>query len=705
MYRQLLLVIILFFAITLTTLELESQNGCNGNDEIERDILDAVNLARQQYSDAPGLLVPNRTLFEVACEHALYLTSNSTYPYRKSDNAGNITRLGDWLNTAGYLPYQAYRQTVVAESYRQTSDMFVYIGGDTAPDMLIPTWINNQADYLSYNASTLGNTNPPMYSRRFRDIGIAYVYDTTTGRHYYVLIFAAEPGSIPVAMSQPAAPHVIIPNGSEVTTRLITLNISNEDNTTTGDEAIGTITKMRISPLPFVAPTDQAANNPCNDSDLADEFVFYRPEFEYELRPGVGNQSIYIQLCDRVGTVAEVTVEVYYNPRFGSLPDTAVPTTEVPAPTVEPTTAMPTNTSTSTATPTATETPTATATATIASPTIESSPLPTEVSPTATNTPTATATPTATPSSTPTNTPTETATLTPSATATPSSTPTISVESNPLPLTLRWQPGFLVITNNVNNARSADLSELVFFNEGDLPVRLANVINAESRTEIRAVQPGNCVVFYNLAIWDEPPPIETVREMAYCNRMVGSAALGGTIFWSASQLPPFRVQNENEFIEVCQAAQSTCYAVLDGERRLTPTPTTPDFVPITAIWNGSTLVLINTQSVGIDISKLVLQGAAGTIEPANWEIDDDSRETLTNVRPGSCIVAYFGEERELSNGASCSRTPISFSLTTTNQLVWNIGDGGFTPILDEVAGTECDTATRTRCEITVATAN
>src|SRR5690606_29558198 len=110
--------------------------------------------------------------------------------------------------------------------------------------------------------------------------------------------------------------------------------------------------------------------------------------------------------------------------------------------------------------------------------------------------------------------------------------PTVATEINPLPLTLRWQPEFLVITNNRDNNRNADFSELVFSNEGGIPVRLITIIESNAVANIRRVEPGDCVVVYNLAVLTERPSIETIRNLAYCNDVIAYAGLGENIFWS-----------------------------------------------------------------------------------------------------------------------------------------------------------------------------
>lgn len=130
---------------------------------------------------------------------------------------------------------------------------------------------------------------------------------------------------------------------------------------------------------------------------------------------------------------------------------------------------------------------------------------------------------------------------------------------------------------------------------------------------------------------------------------------------------------------------------------------------IRAIWTIDTLVLINTSGDGVDLSSLTLATAAGQIAPENWILNTDDSGvsySLTNVRPGSCLVAYLaGNEPRIPESVTCSRVIAEAPLINLGDLVWDVTAGGFTPTVAGTAGSLCDVLSGTSCEIAVAPAN
>jgi hypothetical protein len=131
---------------------------------------------------------------------------------------------------------------------------------------------------------------------------------------------------------------------------------------------------------------------------------------------------------------------------------------------------------------------------------------------------------------------------------------------------------------------------------------------------------------------------------------------------------------------------------------------------VRAVWNQSTLVLINISGGGIDLSELTLQGANSSITPDQWVMNVDTATTLpyvlTNVRPGSCLIAYLsGTTPEVPSTVACTRTIGEAQLENADDVVWNVTAGSFTPILAGAEGEACDLINRTSCDIDVNPAN
>jgi hypothetical protein len=131
---------------------------------------------------------------------------------------------------------------------------------------------------------------------------------------------------------------------------------------------------------------------------------------------------------------------------------------------------------------------------------------------------------------------------------------------------------------------------------------------------------------------------------------------------------------------------------------------------VRAVWNNSALVLINISSEGVDVSELGLQNDFGEILPSTWEIKTDENGedySLTDVRPGSCLIIYVGSatDADLPPGASCTRVVADMRLADINDLVWDVSRGGFTPVLAGVEGDLCAVDTGTSCDIAVNPAN
>lgn len=131
---------------------------------------------------------------------------------------------------------------------------------------------------------------------------------------------------------------------------------------------------------------------------------------------------------------------------------------------------------------------------------------------------------------------------------------------------------------------------------------------------------------------------------------------------------------------------------------------------VRAIWNQSTLVIINVSEGGVDLSQLTLAGNQDSaITPDQWVMEVDSATTLAyslyDVRPGSCLVTYLsGTEPQIPDGVTCTRIIGKAELANLGDIVWSIETGGFAPVVAGVAGEACD-MNRTSCDLAVPAGN
>lgn len=126
---------------------------------------------------------------------------------------------------------------------------------------------------------------------------------------------------------------------------------------------------------------------------------------------------------------------------------------------------------------------------------------------------------------------------------------------------------------------------------------------------------------------------------------------------------------------------------------------------IRAIWSVDTFVLLNNSDSGADVSALSFVNEVGEITPDDWVLDIDpdtgATYTLTDMRPGSCLLAYFiGTEPLIPETVSCTRVIGEFIIDSFDDIVWSIPQGGFTAEVDGSPVADCS-IDRTSCDISV----
>ncbi len=269
-------------------------------------IVNAINRLRVEGNYVP--LALNPILNEAARAHALDLAS------RPPDSLGNVYQsrqsgetLEDWLTNLGYAAY----------SNGYTAALIALVTPDVPPENVVDFWAGEQ-----------GRETSPIFGTAYREIGLAYVYHRDAGRHYYVILFGAQPGILPVLVAPASDPYVDV-SAQAVWERDVFLYLHNENSHPSGDiDSPGLIRQFRVSEDPTFADRDAESNQ---------GWQYYTNVTPWTLSPGLGLKTLYVQLRDDIGRMITTSVQV----NLIDAPPTITPT--------------PTNTSTPTLTPTSEE--------------------------------------------------------------------------------------------------------------------------------------------------------------------------------------------------------------------------------------------------------------------------------------------------------------------------------------------------------------
>ncbi len=135
-----------------------------------------------------------------------------------------------------------------------------------------------------------------------------------------------------------------------------------------------------------------------------------------------------------------------------------------------------------------------------------------------------------------------------------------------------------------------------------------------------------------------------------------------------------------------------------------------DSADVKIIWTQEFLVVVNTSNENVNLSSLDLVSANGAIMATDWVMDTygDSNlsYSLAMVEPGACLLAYPSgaeEQPELPENVTCAMTIGMFTMTNFNDIVWDMGQGGFSADVDGTSVADCDTTTNNSCDLSVAT--
>ncbi|MEZ4671963.1 MAG: CAP domain-containing protein [Anaerolineae bacterium] len=262
-------------------------------DDSALTILNNINDLRRRENQV--LLVPNDALNQVA---ATYLNDLLARP---------ITSLGDTFLTRdkenletlmGRAGYASFSDGYVA-------DLVTLIVRDFDPSQIVTYWKDNARSDSSLSSRQMirmGTSTLPIFSRFYREVGIATRKSDTNDRYYYVLVFGAQPGVLPVIITDRIARNVIADN---VTSPDVILYINDENSHRNGDDDfLGGVQNMRISE----SPDEQDC-----PTGISPDWSGYRNAVLWTLSEGYGPKTIYVQLCDSSNPPRRLTVSTTVN--------------------------------------------------------------------------------------------------------------------------------------------------------------------------------------------------------------------------------------------------------------------------------------------------------------------------------------------------------------------------------------------------------
>jgi len=265
-----------------------------------------------------------------------------------------------------------------------------------------------------------------------------------------------------------------------------------------------------------------------------------------------------------------------------------------------------------------------------------------------------------------------------------------------------WNLDTLVLIN-VSEV-GADLSGLTLQSEnGEIaPEQWVMFVDEETTLSypLTDLRPGDCLQVYLSGTEANPP--ETVD----CTRVVGefTPTTFDDIVWEVTQGGFSAIVNGAE--TACDITTTSCeFTVPEGMAMMTE-DTVPEAVTVRAVWNQDIFVLINLSDFGADMGALDLQSELGAITADQWVLFEDEETgeafTLTDVRPGSCLISYIGgeEQPDLPEDLDCTRIIGEFSAENLDDIIWDVAQDGFSAS----TGEECAVEGTTTCDLTVPTA-
>lgn len=297
--------IITFLLVSVLTLRVLAQPIAVSSLSADQiTLLNSINDLRRKENQV--LLVPNDALNKLA---DFYLSDLLARPI---DNLGDtlVTRNKENLETL----LDRYQYPPFSDGY--TADIVPLVVRGFGPAQIVTYWnqnFRNDPTLLSRQMVRQGTTTLPMFSRFYREIGIAYKENTSNGRDYYVFVFAAQPNVLPIIVADLKARNAIAEN---VSSRSVLLYVNDENSHRAGGlDFIGGIQNMRVS--------EQKVDLEC-PTGFSTDWEPYQNAIQLELSDSFGSKTIYVELCDNNGKKLSVSTTVNYGP---ATPEADVTTT------------------------------------------------------------------------------------------------------------------------------------------------------------------------------------------------------------------------------------------------------------------------------------------------------------------------------------------------------------------------------------------
>lgn len=279
---------IIAVVLVLSVARVSTAQNTPDDQSVTEALLEAIN--NQRKISNVTYVFPNADLNVVA---SIYLND---YQNRDLTNLGDLFLLADGqtnLETLlGDTAYRAYSQGYWVDLVPIITD----IPPEQVLNFIFEDTSASTADrqIKSRRMVRSGETRLPLFIRSYREVGIAYTFDSEVGRHYYVLVFGSQPGVLPIGLTDPTEPARL---RSSTTSLNLELRLTNENTYGTGDVVDdvrypGTARLIRIS----TESTPQEC--PTNEFNLPPGWSAYSNRIDYTLQEQPGFQIVYVQFCD-----------------------------------------------------------------------------------------------------------------------------------------------------------------------------------------------------------------------------------------------------------------------------------------------------------------------------------------------------------------------------------------------------------------------
>ncbi len=293
--------LVIMLALALLSFFVVSAQQGDALSEDQRILLDSVNRVRVTLGRKLTPLVPNPTLNQVA---QAFLDDLLTRPL---DGFYNFLLNGEDISAVlaqyGYPSYDgAFVADLVAVRVRDYTPANVV-------DFMVSDYANSTRNGLVPQIESLrmsqGRTNGvpaqhPFYHRAYREIGIAYAPNDENGRFYYLFIFASHPESFPVVIAEPGRPYVL---NAPLTTADAIVYLPNEDARDPNSGAL-------VSDFEFVRFSEQPGEALTCPPSVSDPWQSFDIALPYRFSEGMGERTLYVQLCDAAGRSVTTSARV-----------------------------------------------------------------------------------------------------------------------------------------------------------------------------------------------------------------------------------------------------------------------------------------------------------------------------------------------------------------------------------------------------------